>query len=196
MPAILDWTVDKLLGQVDVINHQAEQERARVNALRVRYNSELRALSSITDPALKTSQKAALSGFIPGLLDAEKRVREFDEKWAAFKSAVRNFLGGAHIPVPSYLNFAPIVIPPAAIVTALLIAGGLIVVLSGLTNNLDKKMQAIEYARRNGVDPNDLLDSDFVKALKAAAPLLGMVAAVVLLPQVLRALPARRGGAS
>ena len=203
MANVVDWTVDKLLGQFQQINAQAATEQTRLRYNRDRYMNVLRSLSVFPEGPPKAAIKAELSGWIRSQVAAENRFNEYAAKWVQVKAAVKRFLQSVNITPPQYLGAIPLA--PAAVVGLLLAAAGIVAWIRAANTaqgkTLDGIAQVISLAREQNWTPEQARDAirevkdaassttpgdpfGISETLKAALPVLLVVAAIYLIPQL------------
>lgn len=208
----IDWTADKVLSVVKMLNADADRERRRIQANRDRYMATLHTLPRVKNGAAKDRLRAQLTSWIHNQVAAENRFNDFEAKFTSAKLAVKKFLQSIRVTPPGYLGALPLV--PAAVVIALTvaIAAMAIIVSTNLrqSKSIDglnalvqqavaegwspeetqRAIDAYNRATQSAAPPGDPLGLS--KLLDKAGPLVLGVAAIIIVPKLIESFRSRR----
>lgn len=148
-PAV-DWTVDKLLAAVDLINDKMASAGEKIHSNRAAYTATLRSLPSIQNVAAREALRARLGAWIPKQVADENRFNQLSAQYRSAKARAKSWLENVGITPPGYLSGAvlvPVIVYGA--LAALLIAATAMVVSSFVQG---KAMDCITNVTRAAVD--------------------------------------------
>lgn len=146
MASAIDWTVDKLLTQFQVLDARAEHARNTIQANRVRYMEMLRALPGVADLNAREAIRAKLRDWIHRQVQVENQYRDLAAKWATAKGMVKNFLQSIGITPPAYLG--AVVLAPAAVWGVVAAGLGLVAIVIAANTNQTKALDCISNITR------------------------------------------------
>lgn len=204
--AAVDWTVDKLLSGVSTLNNQASTAQTTLREARTRYLLTLRSLPQIPNVAAREALRGELGKWIVKQVDAENRFNSFAATLASAKAKVKAFLQSVNITPPGYLGAIQIAVPiavAAAIAAALVIGAAIVAYAVNQSKGLGILETIAQNAKQQNWTPQQLdtalkdarsaLDAtkppnplDLTGALKAALPVVALIAAVLLLGPMMK----------
>lgn len=206
MPDLAQMTVDAFWSKVSDLERSAKAESQALEAQKLRLQNAYGAARRDPDPARSAANRALLEPLIHRNSGLRLKYRELVGKFNQAVGAARTFLERAGLRVPTELGALPVV--PIVAVAALGAALTILAIIATQRRSLDR---AIDNAIRVASDPYATPEQREAarRALEVAArttpkgpfdfsslvPVLGILALILLGPQLLRAFGGRRAAA-
>lgn len=208
MAGVVQWSVDQFYRQLERIESGAKNVIAELNADKLQLQNAFTRTKSDTNAARRAASQAALSPLIHNNSVLRLRTRDLVARYNQAVNAAGDFLRRAGLTAPTLagLGAVPILVPVVAVslaLAALAILEVVVVATSAQRNATAALLRVLEdpnataeeraaavkaLAKASGTPPNPL-------NLDALVPILGLVAVIMLGPQLLRSFGGRRAPA-